>query len=70
MGWSYDDHTEFFTLADLVEKFSLEQLNPSPAAINYTKFDHFNGMHIRALAYDDLARRVKPFFEAAGLAGG
>ena len=67
MGWSYDDHTEFFTLKDLVEKFSLERLNPSPAAINFTKFDHFNGLHIRALAIADLAGRLKPFFEARGL---
>ncbi|MCI0521294.1 MAG: glutamate--tRNA ligase [Chloroflexi bacterium] len=67
MGWSYDDHTEFFTLNDLVEKFSLEKLNPSPAAINFTKFDHFNGLHLRSLAADDLARRVKPFYQRAGL---
>lgn len=66
MGWSYDDHTEFFTLPDLVEKFSLDKLNPSPAAINFTKFDHFNGLHIRHLAVNDLAQRVKPFFQAAG----
>jgi glutamyl-tRNA synthetase len=66
MGWSYDDRTEFFTLPDLVEKFSLDKLNPSPAAINFTKFDHFNGLHIRHLQTADLARRVKPFFEAAG----
>jgi glutamyl-tRNA synthetase len=66
MGWSYDDHTEFFTLDDLIEKFSLEKLNPSPAAINFTKLDHFNGMHIRALKPEDLARRMKPFFEKAG----
>ena len=66
MGWSYDDHTEFFTLPELVEKFSLDKLNPSPAAINFTKFDHFNGLHIRRLAVEDLARRVQPFFEAAG----
>jgi len=66
MGWSYDDHTEFFTLPDLIEKFSLEKLNPSPAAINFTKLDHFNGMHIRALQPDDLAARMKPFFEKAG----
>jgi glutamyl-tRNA synthetase len=65
MGWSYDDHTEFFTLPELVEKFSLDKLNPSPAAINFTKFDHFNGLHIRHLPTADLARRVKPFFEAA-----
>ncbi len=42
MGWSYDDHTEFFSMPDLVEKFSLEKLNPSPAAINFSKLDHFN----------------------------
>ncbi len=66
MGWSYDDRTEFFTLPDIVEKFSLEKLNPSPAAINFAKLDHFNGLHIRSLAPEDLARRVKPFFQAAG----
>jgi len=66
MGWSYDDRTEFFTLPELVEKFSLDKLNPSPAAINFTKLDHFNGLHVRALDTDDLARRLKPFFERAG----
>ncbi len=67
MGWSYDDHTEFFTMQDLIEKFSLSKLNPSPAAINYAKLDHFNGLHIRALAPEDLAARLRPFFERAGL---
>jgi glutamyl-tRNA synthetase len=67
MGWSYDDRTEFFTLPDLIEKFSLENLNSSPAAINYSKLDHFNGLHIRNLERCDLARRLQPFFEAAGL---
>ena len=67
MGWSYDDHTEFFTLEDLIQKFDLERLNPSPAAINFTKFDHFNGLHIRALSIEDLANRIKPFFEAQGI---
>ena len=68
MGWSYDDHTEFFKMADLIEKFSLEKLNPAPAAINFTKFDYFNGQHIRSLAPQDLALRIKPFFSAKGLA--
>ncbi len=66
MGWSYDDRTEFFTLDDLVQKFSLRKLNPAPAAINFSKFDHFNGLHIRALSLDDLMERVKPFFVKAG----
>jgi glutamyl-tRNA synthetase len=66
MGWSYDDHTEFFTLEDLVGKFSVEKLNPSPAAINFSKLDHFNGLHIRTLQVNDLANRLYPFFEKAG----
>ncbi len=68
MGWSYDDHTEFFTMADLVEKFSLEKLNPSPAAVNFSKLDHFNGLHIRALDQRQLAERLAPVFTGAGLA--
>lgn len=66
MGWSYDDHTEYFDLPDLVEKFSLDRLNPSPAAINFTKLDYFNGLHIRSLSLPDLAKRIQPFFTAAG----
>jgi glutamyl-tRNA synthetase len=66
MGWSYDDHTEFFTLDDLTERFSLQKLHASPAAVDFKKLDHFNGLHIRALSVEDLVERVKPFFENAG----
>ncbi|MEN6480771.1 MAG: glutamate--tRNA ligase [Anaerolineaceae bacterium] len=66
MGWSYDDHTEFFTLSELIEKFSLNRLNPSPAAINFSKFDHFNGLHIRSISHEELVKRIKPFFIEKG----
>lgn len=66
MGWSYDDRTEFFTMQDLIEKFNLKKLNPSPAAINFSKLDSFNGLHIRSLEVPDLARRLRPFFEKSG----
>jgi len=66
MGWSYDDKTEFFTLPELVDKFSVEKLNPSPAAINFSKLDHFNGLHIRELEVEDFAQRIRPWFEKAG----
>lgn len=68
MGWSYDDHTEFFGMQDLIEKFDLNRLNPSPAAINFAKLDHFNSLQIRNLTIPDLATRIKPFFEAKGYA--
>lgn len=67
MGWSYDDHTEFFSMPDLIEKFSLEKLSPSPAAVNFSKLDHFNGFYIRNLAQDDLVARLQPYFDAAEL---
>ena len=66
MGWSYDSHTEFFCLDDLVEKFNIDRLNPSPAAINTSKLDHFNGLHIRDLEVPDLAARIMPFMVNAG----
>lgn len=68
MGWSYDDHTEFFTMQDLIDKFDLAKLKPSPAAIDFKKLDHFNGLHIRALPAADLAARLVPYFKAAGYA--
>ncbi|MGD2253639.1 MAG: glutamate--tRNA ligase, partial [Anaerolineales bacterium] len=66
MGWSYDDHTERFSIQDLIEKFSLERLNPSPAAVDFSKLDHFNGIYIRGLPLDELVGRIRPFFEAEG----
>ncbi|MBT7781876.1 MAG: glutamate--tRNA ligase, partial [Anaerolineae bacterium] len=66
IGWSYDDKTEEFTLDELIEKFSVEKLSPSPAALNFTKLDHFNGVYIRAISPEDLAKRIKPFFVDAG----
>ncbi len=67
MGWSYDDRSEFFGMADLIEKFSIERMNPAPASVNFSKLDHFNGLHIRSLSVPDLAMRIRPFFEAEGL---
>ena len=66
MGWSYDDHTEFFSLEELIEKFSLQKLHPSPAAVDYKKLDHFNGNHIRSLTTDELVDQLRPCFEEEG----
>jgi len=66
IGWSYDDKAEVFSMDELIEKFSIEKLNPAPAALNYSKLDHFNGVYIRSLGIADLAARIKPFFEDAG----
>ncbi len=67
MGWSYDDRAEFFDMPDLIGKFSMAKLNASPAAVNFSKLDHFNGLHIRSLEQEHLASRLVPYFHAAEL---
>ena len=65
MGWGIAEG-DVLTLDDMIEKFSLEHLNPAPAAINFQKLDHFNGTHIRLFSTEDLAARIKPFLTKAG----
>jgi glutamyl-tRNA synthetase len=66
MGWGVPED-DVMTLEDMIKRFSIDHLTPSPAAINFQKLDHFNGTHIRLLTAKDLARRVKPYLTDAGL---
>jgi glutamyl-tRNA synthetase len=56
MGASFDEKEDVFTLAELVQRFDLRHLNPAPAAVNFTKADHFNGIHLRRLAIEEWPR--------------
>lgn len=67
VGWSYDDKTEIMTREELIERFSLDRINTSPAAFNYEKLDHFNGVYIRNLSVGDLTDRLLPYLHAAGV---
>jgi glutamyl-tRNA synthetase len=55
LGWSYDDKTTIMSVAELVERFSLDRISRSPATFDYDKLDHINGMHVRALPLDEYA---------------
>jgi glutamyl-tRNA synthetase len=66
LGWSLDDHTELFTLAELERVFSLERVSRNPAAFDTKKLDALNGTYMRRLAPDDFARRALPLVHAAG----
>ncbi len=67
MGWGVAED-DVMSLDEMIERFDVEKLTPSPAAINFNKLDHFNGTHIRRLPVEELARRIKPFFVEAGYA--
>jgi len=65
MGWGVAED-EVLTLDQMIERFDVDRLTPSPAGINFAKLDHFNGAHIRLLPTDELAARIKPFYLRAG----
>jgi glutamyl-tRNA synthetase len=63
LGWSYDDKTTIMSRDELIERFSLDRVVPSPAAFDYQKLDWMNGVYLRALdpqAYaDELVRYLR-----------
>ena len=67
LGWSPGTDREIFTRDELVAAFALEGIGGGNAVFNLEKLDWFNQQHIMKLAPDDLAHRLKPWFEAAGL---
>lgn len=67
MGASFGAEEELLSLEEMATRFDINHLNPSAARVNFEKLDDFNGKWIRRLAVDDVAARVKPFLEKAGL---
>jgi glutamyl-tRNA synthetase len=67
LGWSPGDDREVLTRDELVEAFSLEGISGGSAVFDNAKLDWFNQQHLMRLAPEELARRLKPWFEQAGL---
>ncbi|MEP7134734.1 MAG: glutamate--tRNA ligase [Chloroflexota bacterium] len=66
MGWGVAED-DVMSLEQMVQRFSIDHLTASPAAINFQKLDHFNATHIRLMTNEDLSARIKPYFTGAGL---
>src|SRR5438067_1351225 len=59
LGWGYDESTEFFTTAELIERFSLERVSKSPAVFDEQKLRWMNGHYLRQLEPTELRRRIE-----------
>jgi glutamyl-tRNA synthetase len=66
-GWSFDGLTEVMTREELIERFTLDRVQPSPARWNPEKLLDMNGIYIRRLSTTETARRIAPFLAQAGL---
>ncbi|MDO8532064.1 MAG: glutamate--tRNA ligase [Dehalococcoidia bacterium] len=69
LGWSLDDKTEIISRDELIKNFSLERIGKTGAIFNQDKLMWVNGVYIRNLASDDMARRAMPFLEKGLPAG-
>jgi glutamyl-tRNA synthetase len=67
LGWSPGSDEELFSRDELVARFTLEGISGGNAVFNPEKLDWFNQQHLLRLAIDDVAGRVQPWLEAAGL---
>ncbi len=65
LGWSPRSEQEFFTLAELEEKFDLEGINKAPAIFDMVKLTWFNAEYMRKLSFEEYLRIATPWFEKA-----
>ena len=65
LGWAYGDQEEF-TREELIEKFSMEAVGKSAAAMNPGKLDWLNAQYIKKIELEELVQRARPFIEAKG----
>jgi len=80
LGWSPKDDRDKMSRQELIDAFSLEGINRANAVVNFKEpaptpeemFDPkavwLNAEHIRALAVDDLSKRLLTIVQGAGLA--
>ncbi|HXZ38857.1 MAG TPA: glutamate--tRNA ligase [Thermodesulfobacteriota bacterium] len=66
LGWSHGDQ-EVFTMGELIQKFSLENVGKSAGVFNPEKLNWLNGVYIRQEKPETLAELLLPFLERKGL---
>jgi glutamyl-tRNA synthetase len=67
LGWSYDDKTTIMHRHELVERFDLSRVVPSPATFDYKKLDWMNGVYLRELQPDEYAHWLDKWLEEHGI---
>lgn len=65
LGWNDGTEQEIFSIAELIEKFSLDRVQKSPARFDEQRLLWLNGQHIRALSLEELYERCEAFWSPA-----
>jgi len=67
LGWNPKTEQEIFSMQELVELFSLENVNRAPGRFDLEKCKWVNQQHLQSVDLESFAAASKPFVEAAGL---
>ncbi|MBX6315217.1 MAG: glutamate--tRNA ligase [Isosphaeraceae bacterium] len=67
LGWSYNETQEIFSRAELIEKFSLDRVNSSPASHDPDKLYWIEGEWMKTLPMERKVEGVLPFLKREGL---
>ena len=67
LGWSLSPDRDVFSRDELAAAFEPSQVNPNPAHFDLKKAEAINGDHIRLLDPADLADRMLPYLQLAGV---
>jgi glutamyl-tRNA synthetase len=68
LGWSFDASQEIFRRQELIEKFSLERVNSSPASHDQDKLFWIEGEWMKTVPLADKVAGVLPYLVREGLA--
>ena len=69
LGWSPKGEQEKFTMAELIEKFSISGLSRSSSIFDEEKMRWLNGEYIKELPFDKFMDLAKPFFDESCIKG-
>jgi glutamyl-tRNA synthetase len=67
LGWGIAEDRDVFTMDEMAEAFDIRRVNPNPARFDMKKCEAINAAHLRALSVDDLADRLVPYLQGAGV---
>ncbi|KAL7118414.1 hypothetical protein ACP275_02G000200 [Erythranthe tilingii] len=67
LGWGDGTENEFFTLDQLVDKFTIERVNKSGAIFDSTKLRWMNGQHLRSLPSEKLTELIGERWKSTGM---
>eukprot|EP00276_Gloeochaete_wittrockiana_P014039 CAMPEP_0184332634 /NCGR_PEP_ID=MMETSP1089-20130417/1793_1 /TAXON_ID=38269 ORGANISM="Gloeochaete wittrockiana, Strain SAG46.84" /NCGR_SAMPLE_ID=MMETSP1089 /ASSEMBLY_ACC=CAM_ASM_000445 /LENGTH=632 /DNA_ID=CAMNT_0026656105 /DNA_START=19 /DNA_END=1917 /DNA_ORIENTATION=+ len=66
LGWNDGTEQEFYSVSELIEKFSLDRITKSAAVFDQTKLTWINAQHLKGMPKETIAEQLAERWEASG----